>query len=382
MKRDYFLILLSTVMTSVIFGLIYPFFSIYARAKSGDYFYSGLIVALPLIVTIAASFAWGALSDRFRKRKAVVVAASLAGCAFFFAFPYLDVRWLIAARCAQVAFLSSAVLLAALVTEYYPSDKGKSLGGYNMAGALGSTIGGLLLGVVVSGQIAGLSPDGVRSFFWLLGGLNILAIALVLPVQDTEMKPVKEGSTGAILRNRTVVLVCLCSGLVLMSSYMVWAVFPAYISDNYISDTKSIGVFVSLASAMSIFVFLAAGYLCDRLGRKWVFVGATAAYILCDLGYGFATGLWQLAVLWALPIWPFFWISANSIMSDVTSGSERGRGLGLLTSVAQGLGGFAGSISGGIALGALGFRSLCVIAACTAAAALAVSLLLRETGKV
>src|SRR3989449_10951484 len=59
----------------------------------------------------------------------------------------------------------------------------------------------------------------------------------------------------------------------------------------------------------------------------------------------FVTNVFVVTVLWILPIYPLVQSAAAALMSDYTSGADRGKGLGLLESAIS-LGGGLGPLAG------------------------------------
>src|SRR5256886_6524160 len=61
----------------------------------------------------------------------------------------------------------------------------------------------------------------------------------------------------------------------------------------------------------------------------------------------FVTNVVIVTVLWILPIYPLVQSASTALMSDYTSGADRGKGLGLLESAIS-LGGGLGPLAGGL----------------------------------
>ncbi|MCK5547525.1 MAG: MFS transporter, partial [Thermoplasmata archaeon] len=199
MKRDYALIIVSAFVFFWVNSMLYPVIPIYIKHMSGDDFLVGLSFALPLFVTIPMSFLWGTLSDYIGKRKPVLIFSGLIGASLFFVFPYLDVIGLIVARTVQMFFFSSQILTFALVTEYFPKEKGKTIGDLNLFGGAGATLGGLMVGFIVSSTFLFQGSQELVTFFSICGFLALISMVFLFVIREVKKKPVKE-SPRNILR--------------------------------------------------------------------------------------------------------------------------------------------------------------------------------------
>jgi MFS family permease len=381
MKRDYRIVLVSTLISSMLGGMLYPVLSIYAKNASGDYLFSGLMFAFPFIITVVMSFAWGAFSDRIGNRKAPLIAGAVIGSVFFFVFPFLDVVPLLAARSIQTVFTASGILSTAIVTEYYPQDKGRSIGLLNVAGAAGGTIGGIALGFLLArSDILGRTLQ-VNTFFYVCGGLSILSALILFPIHENYRKRAPQKGLFRLKSGKRIAVICVSASILAAGTHTVYSIFPAYLADDYGVELGVLGWFIASSAIFGVLGSIAAGALCDRYGKRKIFIGVMLVYVLSMLSYGIANNFYILLVVWSLPLWPFYWIAGTSLVSDLTDETERGKGLGLLNAVSLGIGGFAGCIIGGFLLDYVSFTTLCIIAAVLCLTAAAIALAVVDTGK-
>ena len=120
------------------------------------------------------------------------------------------------------------------------------------------------------------------------------------------------------------------------------------------------------------------GKLCDTYGRKKILLISIALYAFIWLVYGIVDNIWIVIALWLIPAYTFYMISTNTMMSDLTDVSERGRGIGLLNSFYN-MGAFGGSLVGGSLAAILGFKPTFLIAAFVIILSFVMALRLKET---
>ena len=144
--------------------------------------------------------------------------------------------------------------------------------------------------------------------------------------------------------------------------------------------TLVIGVLSALASIGGIVGSGVAGRMCDRYGRKNVFIASIILYIISLFFYSQTKNIYAIAILWSIPFYSFFFVSATTMISDLTSNVERGRGMGLLSSV-LGVGGGMGALMAGYAAKIIDFQLVFGIGIIFLVFGLAIALFMRETLK-
>lgn len=348
--KDYRIVLASTALTFAVSGALYPILPLYVDSVSGDYFLVGLMVALPFLAAVPMSFLWGSISDWLGNRKYVVVSGTIVGGALFFAFPFADTTWLIALRCVQMAFLSSGVLLNAVVTEYFPAKKGRSIGDLNLANGVGSAVGALAAGLLLPASALVLGSEDITIFFFACGIITLLSGLVILWIMETEKK-VQEVRLGKLLRfgeMRQMAIVCSVAFTLPLAGYLVFAMFPVYLKTLVLPENVTLvaGIFTAFSAISGIFAAGLAGRACDKYGRRKILIWSGLAYVLVWVGMLLTQNLVALAILWAMPVWSFFIVSSTTMVSDATKDEERGRGIGLLNTAVN-MGAVTGSVVSG-----------------------------------
>lgn len=368
---NYRKILLSSLTLSITQGMLFPMLPIYAYEVGGKFAHAGYIFSLPSIILVAMTFGWGSVSDRLGKRRSVIVLSNVVASLLYFLFVHVGITWLIVLRCVQTFFYSSYILIPAIITEYFPSSKGRALGKYNVATGIGWAIGG-----VISGHAARIGFD---IFFALIGVLSLLFCILFFFVEDIprekDMRTFKEFLVFG--EYKKILLLCVYVFALMTGGSMLSSIFNVYLSNLGVSK-EYIGYITSLTALTFLLVADAVGKACDKFGRKPLLMVTPVLYVGMWLGIGLIQNLLVKIVLWILPFYALFIIGSTSAVSDLTPEKERGRGIGILNS-SIGFGNFVGGIAGGNLADFIGPKNTFIAASFFAVASLFISLRMEET---
>jgi MFS family permease len=368
---NYSKVLLSSLVLSITQGMLFPLLPIYAYEISGKFAYAGYIFSLPAVIMVAMNFGWGSVSDRLGTRKSLIITSNIVASLMYFVFPFVNISGLLLVRCVQTFFYSSYILIPAMITEYFPSSKGRALGRYNVATGIGWTIGG-----VVSGHAANMGFD---VFFGSIGVLSLLFCAIFWFVKDLP----REKDTGGLRKvllfgePRKILILCVYAVVLMTGGTIPSSIFNVYLSNIGVSK-EIIGYVSSLTSLTFLLVADAAGRACDKVGRRPLLLMTPVLYIIMWMGIGLVENVVVKIILWILPFYALFIIASTSAVSDLTSEKERGRGVGVLNS-SIGLGNFLGGILGGNLADAIGPKNAFMAASIFAVLSLGVSSQIEET---
>ncbi len=352
-------------------GMLFPFLPIYAYEVSGKFAHAGYIFSLPSLILLIMTFGWGSISDRLGDRKSVIIISNSIASLLFFLFVHVSVGWLIFLRCIQTFFYSSYILIPAIITEYFPSSKGRALGKYNVAMGIGWTIGG-----IISGHAATI---GFSFFFSLTGILSLLFCSTFYFIRDAP----REKDTRSLREfltfgdSRQLLRLCLFAFILMTGSSVLSSIFNVHLSNLGVSK-QSIGYVTSLTSLTFLLVADATGRACDRWGRKPLLMLSALSYVFTWLGIGVINNLYLKIILWILPFYAFFITASTSSASDLTSEKERGRGIGILNS-SIGLGNFSGGLLGGHLADVFGASVTFMLSSIFALAGFFISLIMKES---
>lgn len=368
---NYLKILFSSLVLSTTQGMLFAFLPIYAYEISGKFASAGYIFSLPSIILVIMTFGWGSISDRLGKRKSVIIATNIIASLMYFLFAQATIVWLIVLRCIQTFFYSSYILVPAIITEYFPSSKGRALGKYNVATGLGWTIG-----AIISGHAAHV---GFGFFFAVTGCLSVLFCISFFFVKDLPReKDTRKFKEFLIFgESKRILLLCLYAFVLMTGGSMLSSLFNVNLSNLGVSK-EFIGYVTSLTSLTFLLVADAVGKACDNWGRKPLLLITPLLYMGMWLGIGLLENLYVKILLWVLPFYALFITASTSAVSDLTSNKERGRGIGILNS-SIGFGNFAGGIVGGNLADFFGPKNTFLTASLFAVMGFFISLKMEET---
>lgn len=346
LTRDTYLLSFTSLFADVSTEMLYPVIPIFVTQVLGAS--AGILGAMEGLANATQYLVQGPsgwLSDRIRSRRA------LAAAGFFVAAvakPLIggSTSWpeALAGRVADRfgTGVRSAPRDAMIAGSATGDARGRAFGLESVGDNLGAFIGPL----VCAGVLFGLHHP-VRSVFYLALAPGLVPVLLVLLVRDRrpERRPGRPelrlrdmpagywrylAATALFgLGNATNALVILRAqnvGLSLETTVLVYAGF---------------NLCASLAS-------LPAGYLSDRVGRKWTLMGALSIFVIVYAG--FAAGRSLVLVAFLLVLFGLFQGAfravGKALAADLSPESRRGTGLGLYAATV-GLSGLVASVIGG-----------------------------------
>ena len=340
-----FTVHLSTALAFGPIGIIWAFLPIYLRSLGATYLLIALISLIPAIETIGLSPAWGGILDKTGRGNKILLISLLAQSVGFSLFPFLKTPEEFVLDVSLMGLFSSSFIpvyaaMATLSSRHY----GRAIGGFWTAALLGYASATLLGGILYQYL-------SVNSLF-LLGAIYGYAgtVVVLLAPRDaltlTRSLDISRGYWG-LLKQRNIAILCLLSIIVLVSTSAFNSFFTLYLVDVLNGSRLTAGLAATGTTVLGIVAYRLVGPLNDKVGRKPVFVLGAAGYaayftILC-----FVTNVVVVTILWILPVYPLVQSAAAALMSDYTSASDRGKGLGLLESAIS-LGGGLGPLAGGL----------------------------------
>ena len=376
MDRNYAIILAASGLNATVTALLYASLQFMTFEKGHSLVYVGLIGSLPYAGMMVMAYVWGLVSDWLGKRKGIIVASGVAGSLLFFMYPWLTtIEMLIAVRFVQVCLMGSVILLIAVATERFPGEKGKVIGDLNVPLAMGWVVG--------AGIAAYLYESSQEGLFFLCGLVGLAGALVLLPLQETKKN---NGENLLSLRQmltfrnrRPIFILCSATLLLLTGNYIVYSVFPQYLTTSAFDLSKmQIGFIVAGSGLTGVLVFRAAGRLVDRAGRRKVLIPTFLTYVLSWTAYALTQNIYVLSIIWLLPYWCFFTTSSTAMVSDLTDERERGRGIGILNAAIN-FGNFAGSLLGGVLAAGIGYQPAFGVAAALVFVAFLVSFATKES---
>lgn len=302
---------LTTILMGVGHGMLFPVIPLIAgefsveggiAAQTVTAFAAGRLVGQPL---------GGALIDKFGTRPAVTFGPVVIAFAVFAGVvtPWL---WPLLAALFIAGAADSGWMLGrevAGVDLVKPEQRGRLMSGF-----MGFNSVGMGVGALAGGQLG--DEVGLRLVFVIYTGIAAAVFALGLFIPNSQVPersaahPEAQGGNWLVrLKSlflqidpslRTTYLALVFATMAMMLYRMSYqGVLPVYANEIGLSPSD-IGVLFSVMTAGSLVMILPAGFVVDKIGRKWATVPSTAipgvAFLFIPMTDGFA-GLAAIAVL-------------------------------------------------------------------------------------
>jgi MFS family permease len=373
-----------TVLLSLGEGLLLPILPVYALTFDVSFGMAALVIAAAGIGTMLADVPAGLILGRLGLKPTMLIGAALTAFSMFalvFAslFPELIIYRLIGGVGTAMWGLSRHAFITESIA---PRQRGQAIavfGGINRIGMFsGPVVGGLI------GQQLGLT-----SSFYLSGALAVIALVIsIIYVKDTRVvvhssRSVRWGLVRDLLRtNRgdlTAASVAQICGQMVRAGRQ--AIIPFYGASVLGLNVAQIGTVQSASSVVDMALFIPAGYIMDRYGRKFASVPSFAL-----MGIGMAmiplTGSFLTLIVVSVLIGIGNGLGSGAMMTlgaDLAPKGATGEFLGLWRLV-----GDSGRASGPVVVGGLtdstGFTFTAIaLGGVGVAAALTLALLVKET---
>jgi MFS family permease len=136
--------------------------------------------------------------------------------------------------------------------------------------------------------------------------------------------------------------------LSLLGDQLLYAVLPVMHEAMGVPVT-AVGLILSANRLVRLVTNSLSGYVIDRFGRRWPFIGALLLGGVTTIAYGGLSGVWiflMARLLWGAA-WSFLRIEGLSTALDVASVDTRGRMMGIFQSISR-LGGAIAMLVGGV----------------------------------
>ncbi len=276
-----------TFLLSLGQGVLIPTLPLYAESLGVSIALVSLAVGSAAIGTLLADIPSGVLLEQVGRRRTM-----LAGCGsvavtcllvpVFQHFAVLVVLQFIGGIGSALWAISRHVFLAESIPLEERGQAISTFGGINRLGTFG--------GPAVGGLVA--AHFGLASAFWVSGGLAVVAWTISFFFIPESKRPKTAVSTGAYLRTlgRVVVnngRVLSTAGFAQLCSQMIRAgrqvIVPLYGAYALGLDVSAIGAIISISSAIDMVLFIPAGMLMDRIGRKAAII---PCFVILSIGMG------------------------------------------------------------------------------------------------
>jgi MFS family permease len=370
-------------------GVVMPFLGAYLQTRQWSESAIGIAISLGGLGVFLMQTPAGMITDRVRQRRALLAGASLLLGLCYGLVPLVPAKpgfvdpLLFVAGNGQAFFvpLLGALALGLVGHQALNRTMGENQS-WNHAGNLAAAL--LAMGLV--------SLFGVAAVFYAVLIVSVLASSSVFLIRKDEVDEErasgvsagekKGASLGELLRDWRVLVLLTSTALFHLANAPVMPFLGAYVKKLHGSDIQVAAVVLAAQSVM-IPVAWAAGWLCDKWGRKWVFgIGFVVLPVRIFL-YSLTDQPWVLVALQSLDGIGagIYGVVIVAICADLTRGKGGFNALSGMIATALAVGGVIGPIGAGFLAEHLGYNGFFYVFAGIAGLAAAVFLLLMpETG--
>ncbi len=356
-KRELVILWLGVILASSSYTMVVPFLPLYLFELGGSAdtvnMWSGLVFSVTFFVGAIMAPYWGALADRYGKRKMAIRSGLCLAVVYFFGAFVRSPLELLAVRILQ-GFSSGFVPASiALVASSAPKERmGWSLGIMQTASSTGGILGPLFGGVL--SHFFGMRLSFVAAAL----GVFLATIAVLMFVK--EGKSVAETTASNVLSDlkvastNHVLLMMLGLLLVVQVAVMIRQPFITLYVTNLQGRLEgavlSSGIIFSLIGVAGIIAAPFWGNIGQKKGFINILIIVFSGAGLINIAHLFIKELWQFGLLqfifglFLAGIYP----TINTIVVTCTDSDFRGRAFGLTTTANQ-IGQMIGPALGGIA---------------------------------
>jgi PPP family 3-phenylpropionic acid transporter len=362
-------------------GIYGPYLPLFFQRSGRSDAEIGALLALPPLLMILSPPIWGAVADRLKDKKQVLLILLAASALVFPGFWYGQSFLVAMATMAVFAFFfTPSEPLGDAITMENLSSAGGDYGRIRLWGSLGYIFPLLLMGAILKPESgAGVGVQSLVSVFVLFIAFRLLTFAWATRLPRSEGIHVGRFDLRAlrILAERPLVVLMACAFLSRLATQGLYVFFSIYLDKLHMGDNLK-GYFLAIGVVSEVVVMYYAAGVMNRVSIKWLFAVSLVASAVRLFAFSFHLGFLTIALIAPLQGLSFaaFHVPAVTYVNRVSPPQLRASGQTLFAAVVSGLGGVVGAqVSGALAghLGVLGlFRvmSLVVIVSLVAFVAL------------
>jgi PPP family 3-phenylpropionic acid transporter len=336
-------------------GAFVPYWGLYLQSEQFTAADIGILMSLFQVSRIFAPNLWGWLADHTKQRVKWIRLTALLGLLGFVAvFWAHGFFWLFFVMAALSLFTSSTLPLSESLTLAHLATTNGHYSRIRMWGSLGFIFAAVILGFFIDAY-------GIKSLLWFLLGVQIILFALTFKLPEATIAPHANDhfSIWSILKQPTVIALLIGCALMVTAHGVLYNFYSIYLVEHGYSKGM-IGLLWSLGVVCEIFIFMHMPKIMARFSLKAILLVSLALAVLRFMILGIAVdNIVLLLFAQSLHAATFgsFHAASVEVIAQFFKGKHQARGQAIYNSVAYGLGGTIGGLSGGYALQYLGGES-------------------------
>ena len=342
-------------------GAFVPYWGLYLQSEHFSATDIGILMSLFQISRIFAPNFWGWLADHTGKRAQWIKLTSFLGlCGFMAVFWAHGFFWLFFVMAALSLFTSSTLPLAESLTLAHLATTNGHYSRIRMWGSLGFIVASVVLGFVID-------VSGIKSVLWflLLVQMTLFALSYTLPDPKLVAHENDHFSIWQVIKHPNVIALLIGCSLMVTAHGVLYNFYSIYLSQHGYSK-GTIGLLWAVGVVCEIGIFMLMPKIMNRYSLKTILIISLALAVLRFSLIGVAIDhLWLLILAQSLHAATFgsFHAASVEVITQFFKGRHQAKGQAIYNSVAYGIGGTIGGISGGYALQYLGGQKTFMLAA-------------------
>lgn len=290
---------------------------------------ASLFFTVEMVAYILFAPLWGLLSDRWGRRKPLVVLGFLLSAVLYASFAYApSVPALLALRFVQGAITIAgwSTLMALVIDQAGEARRGRAMGMMGGALSLGVSFG-VPLGGYLARDYGATAPLAIAAVLFLAIGLGSLALA---ESRRLEHQPTLGQISAALSGQPRLLLPYLFYFVDRYTVGFFVVLFPLYLGSLGVTDPAVKGRYLALFLLPFALLQPLAGRLVERIGPWRPLVGGSLVYgaLLCGVGFAGLHALWWvmlgLGVLAALMFTPTLVLAAQASSPETRASAMGG----------------------------------------------------------
>jgi MFS transporter, PPP family, 3-phenylpropionic acid transporter len=342
-------------------GAFVPYWGLYLQSEHFSATDIGILMSLFQISRIFAPNFWGWLADHTGKRAQWIKLTSFLGlCGFMAVFWAHGFFWLFFVMAALSLFTSSTLPLAESLTLAHLATTNGHYSRIRMWGSLGFIVASVVLGFVID-------ASGIKSVLWflLLVQMTLFALSYTLPDPKLVAHENDHFSIWQVIKHPNVIALLIGCSLMVTAHGVLYNFYSIYLSQHGYSK-GTIGLLWAVGVVCEIGIFMLMPKIMNRYSLKTILIVSLALAVVRFSLIGVAIDhLWLLILAQSLHAATFgsFHAASVEVITQFFKGRHQAKGQAIYNSVAYGIGGTIGGISGGYALQYLGGQQTFMLAA-------------------
>ena len=342
-------------------GAFVPYWGLYLKSEQFTAADIGILMSLFQISRIFAPNFWGWLADHTGKRAQwIQLTAFLGLCGFTAVFWAHGFYWLFFVMAALSLFTSSTLPLAESLTLAHLATTNGHYSQIRMWGSLGFIVASVILGYFIDFA-------GIRSLLWflLIVQMVLLMLSRTLPDPKVVQHAHDQFSIWQVIKQPNVIALLVGCSLMVTAHGVLYNFYSIYLSDHGYSKGL-IGLLWSVGVICEIGIFMLMPKIMQHYSLKTILLIslALAVFRFCLIGFAI-DNIWLLVLAQTLHAATFgsFHAASVEVITQFFNGRHQAKGQAIYNSVAYGIGGTIGGVSGGYALQYLGGQKTFMLAA-------------------